>query len=77
MQIMIEQQILKWKDTYKTRVEEELTNMFPQLELRLREQVERHALKILTGRPRKFTHIILEPEITHWDEMKSLIYLKK
>lgn len=45
MQVLIEQQILKWKDTYKTRIEEDLSNMFPRLELRLREQVEKHALK--------------------------------
>lgn len=77
MHIIIEQQILSWKDKYKTRIDEDLTNLFPKLELSLREQVEKHALKNLTGHPQKFTRTILEPEITKWVDQYALPIVKE
>lgn len=65
---ILSKKILNWKDTYKARIEEDLTNAFPTLDLRLKEAVNNNILdmvKVGVG-PKKFVKKILEPEIISW-----------
>ncbi len=63
---MLRLQVLRWKDEYKTQIDEVLTSAFPQLESRLKEVVDQKAIDMLKGGPKKFTKEILEPEIIDW-----------
>ena len=53
-QEVLSTEILKWKDAYKTRIDEDLLEAFPRLESRLKEVVDKRAVEMLKGGPKKF-----------------------
>lgn len=65
-QLEIERDVLRWRDTYVTRLDRDMTSAFPDLERRLVTALESNLALVLTNRSRKFTETVIRPEVEAW-----------